>query len=383
MTTEPFHPDQLYGSTQPAPRVYISPSRYIQGPGTIDEVGTYVRTLDPGSAAILASPRRRAELGDRLARGLAKSGRTTLFLEFGGETSMDEIAARTADLDNSEVSVFIALGGGKCIDAAKAIAYRIGVPLVVVPSLASNDAPCSASSVIYDASGVFQDVEFYPESPYMVVVDSGVIASAPERFLVAGIGDAMATWYEARVVAGNPDAVSTLGTRPSIAAVAIGKACAEALFDFGVAAAEAVRDGVVNEALEDVIEANTLLSGIGFESGGLAAAHGIGMSFTSFEEVHDNYLHGEMVAYGVLAQLMLESEHEEAKRVAGLFDQVGLPITLDQLSVDPDDIRQLDTLASGTVAFPFTANMPFQVNEEMVVQALRDADSLGRSLVKR
>jgi glycerol dehydrogenase len=139
----------------------------------------------------------------------------------------------------------------------------------------------------------------------------------------------------------------------------------------------------VNDALETVVEANTLLSGLGFESGGLAAAHGVAQSYTAIPEVHAHYLHGEMVAMGTLAHLMLESRPEEAARVAEFFATVGLPIHLGQLSLDADDSAALDVICAGTMAFPFIANMPQPVTAALVRSAVLDADRLGRGVAKK
>src|SRR4030095_10364647 len=111
-----------------------------------------------------------------------------------------------------------------------------------------------------------------------------IIASAPERYLVAGMGDAMATWYEARVCLLNPAAVSMVGARPTLASCAIGEVCAQTLFKEGHAAAAAVAAHTVNESLETVVEANTLLSGLGFESGGPGGGHGAGHARTTTSE---------------------------------------------------------------------------------------------------
>ena len=252
--------------------------------------------------------------------------------------------------------------------------------VVVVPTLASNDAPCSALSVLYTPSGVSTGVEFYPNSPAFVVVDTDIVAAAPERYLVAGMGDAMATWYEADVCLRNSHAVTTVGARPTLASCAIGETCAHTLFNEGVAAAASVRAKSASAALESVVEANTLLSGLGFESGGLAAAHGVAQSYTAIASVHANYLHGEMVAMGTLAQLMMERRQDEAIKVATFFASVGLPINLGQLSLGAGDARTLDIIAEQTLEFPFIGNMPMAVTADIVRAAVTAADTVGRSV---
>lgn len=216
-----------------------------------------------------------------------------------------------------------------------------------------------------------------------MVVDTDIIAAAPERYLVAGMGDAMATWYEARVCLLNRAGITTVGARPTLASCALGEVCAQTLHKEGRAAAAAVATNTVNDPLEAVVEANTLLSGLGFESGGVAAAHGVAQSLTAIPIVHANFLHGEMVAIGPLAQLMMESRHEEAARVAEFFANVGLPVHLGQLSLDARDNSALAVISEGTLAFPFIGNMPVAVNAELVRSAILDAHSLGLSMAEK
>ncbi len=190
----------------------------------------------------------------------------------------------------------------------------------------------------------------------------------------------MATWYEARVCLLNPAAITAVGARPTLASCAIGEVCAQTLFEQGAAAGAAVAAKTVNESLEAVVEANTLLSGLGFESGGLAGAHGVAQSYTALPKVNARYLHGEMVAMGTLAQLMMESRPDEAARVAEFFATVGLPIHLGQLSLDPDDKDALDVVAEGTLAFPFIGNMPQPLDAARVRASVLDARRLGLSV---
>lgn len=362
------------------PRVFISPQRYVQGDGVLDEVGRYLRLLNVRRAAVLMSDRARSSEGPRLRRSLESENLEATFCEFGGECSPEEIEGHAFALAD-RVDCLIAAGGGKCVDAGKSIAFRLGIPVVIVPTVASNDAPCSALSVLYTDGGVYADIEFFPQSPALVVVDTRVIAAAPERYLVAGMGDAMATWYEARACLENPNGINALSARPTLASSALGKICAETLFHEGVAAAEAVRGGTVDAALEKVVEANTLLSGLGFESGGIAVAHGVAQSCTSITRVEERHLHGEMVAIGTLVQLALEGRLDEAERVARFFASVGLPASLAQLSIDVANESDLNALVEGTVNWPYTPNMPFDVDEDMLRRALLDANEVGCTVI--
>lgn len=376
----PYLPQDLFApSGLRVPRVIIAPQRYVQGEGVLDEAGRYLSLLETRRAGILISPRRERSEGKRLVASLERAGIGSAVVHFNGECSLQEVELQTAALrgEAEPVDCLLAVGGGKCVDAGKCIAHRLGVPVVVVPTLASNDAPCSALSVVYTPEGVFSGVEFFPANPALVLVDTGVVAQAPKRYLVAGMGDAMATWYEARVCLENQNARTMVGARPTLASCALGEVCAEALYASGTAAADAVDARTVDDALERVVEANTLLSGVGFESGGLAIAHSVAQGYTAVPVVAGNYLHGEMVAMGLLTQLVAEQNLDEARRAANFFASVGLPVNLEQISLGPDRTADLDAMLEVANAFPFAHNMPFEVTPELLRRAVTDAHHLG------
>jgi len=376
---QPYFPSLVFAPEGPsaAPRVFIAPQRYVQGPGVLGHVGRYLSLVHPRRVAVLISAGGECRHGGVLVDSLRAADIAPVLRTFGGECSLEEIERHARALETQAIDCVLAVGGGKCIDAGKAIAFRLDVPIVVVPTLASNDAPCSAVSVLYTPAGVSSGVELYPNSPALVVVDTAIVAAASARFLVSGMGDAMATWYEADVCLRNPAAMTTLGARPTIASASIGESCAATLFAQGRAAAAAVAAHLVSPALEAVVEANTLLSGLGFESGGLAAAHAFAQSFTALPETNTAYLHGEMVAMGTLAQLVLESRSDEARRVARFFVEVGLPVHLGQLAVDAGNARALDTIVAGATAFPFIGNMPIPIDAAVLRAGLLDAHALG------
>ena len=96
----------------------------------------------------------------------------------------------------NHIEVIAAIGGGSAIDTAKATAYYEGLPVVVIPTVCATDAPCTGLSVIYHDDGSFSNYIFYPKNPDAVIVDTAIIAKSPVRFLVAGMGDALGTYFD-------------------------------------------------------------------------------------------------------------------------------------------------------------------------------------------
>lgn len=208
--------------------------------------------------------------GKGLISTLESHGFEITHLEFGGESSAQEID-RLVDLGR-HCDFVIGVGGGKTMDTAKAVASKLNLSVAILPTTASTDAPCSALSVIYTPEGEFERYSFFHANPDVVLVDTSVIAHAPARFLAAGMGDAIATNVEARLCKASLNFGGGLQTE---VASAIGNRCEEVLLKYGKQAYEANKAQVVTAAFEAVVEANTLMSGLGFESGGLAAAHAV------------------------------------------------------------------------------------------------------------
>lgn len=121
-----------------------------------------------------------------------------------------------------------------------------------------------------------------------------------------------------------------------------------------------------------------LLSGIGFESSGLAAAHAIHNGFTHLPECHTRY-HGEKVAFGTLTQLVLENAPlDEIETVVNFCRSVGLPTTLAGMGITEITKERLGVVAEKACAEGETIhNMPFKVTIDSVVAALLTADKLG------
>jgi glycerol dehydrogenase len=266
-----------------------------------------------------------------------------------------------------------------------------GNAVIIVPTIAATDAPTSHSAVIYTPDGAFDDYAYFNQSPSVVMIDTAVIAKAPTRFLVSGMGDALSTYFEARatseafanVNAGLPSGFREGYTAPAKStksALALATLCYETLMEDGVKAKEACDNNVVTAALENIVEANILLSGLGFESGGLAAAHAIHDGLTILEGTH-HYFHGEKVAFGTLAQLALENAlTEEIEEVLDFCFAVGLPVCLADIGVDSISDEELRAVAEkACIPEESIHSMPFPITIESVMASIVVADKIGSS----
>lgn len=355
----------------------ISPNRYVQGRGELKNLPEHAKKLGKKLFVIIsASGLKRVR--DLLEKSFENTGVELVFEEFQGECCETEIKRLGSRFQENKCDLVVGVGGGKIHDSAKAAAYYQGAPVVIIPTIASTDAPCSALSVIYSETGVFERYLFLNSNPDLVLVDTDIIAAAPSRLLVSGMGDALATYFEARAVAAS-GALSCAGGKPTKGALALAKLCYETLLEDGVKAKLAVEAGACTQAVENIIEANTYLSGIGFESGGLAGAHAIHNGLTVIKDCHHLY-HGEKVAFGTLTQLVLENAGQKLlEEVIGFCMDVGLPTTFAELGMArPDKDLLMEAAVRACSPDDTLVNMPFEVTPEMVYAAMVGADALGR-----
>lgn len=360
-------------------KIICSPGSYIQGPGEIRKLAGYYSQLGSKGAYLIV---------DRFIYDTYKDDIVSSFEEekipyaihvFGGECSESEIRKHAEQM--GECDAVFGIGGGKTLDTAKGVGIYYGnQPCVIVPTAASTDAPCSRLAVLYTDEHEFDRYMPLHRNPDMVIMDTDIIAAAPVRFLMAGIGDAFATYYEAAACS-RKNAVTMTGGRCTKGGMALAKLCLDTLYEDGLKAKAAAECKVSTQALENVIEANTYLSGVGFESGGLAAAHAIHNGLTNLEETHF-LLHGEKVAFGALTQLVLENRStEEIEKAIRFLKACGLPVCFADMKLENASDEKLMIAAEAACAPDDTmGNMPFEVTPKDVVAAMKTASRLASSL---
>lgn len=357
----------------------LFPGKYIQGAGALAELPDLIN-LHGKRGLILASPHAYEHVLP--ASGLKATLPSLRTERFGRECCEKELTRLAGAIHDHKADVVVGMGGGKAIDAAKIAADRAGIPVIIVPTIASTDAPCSGCAVIYSEQGVFASVYYQKSNPSAVVLDSTIIAHSPVRFLVAGMGDALATWFEARSCATtqSPNVCAGLST---LTGLHLARLCYDTLLACGMAAKLAAERHVVTPDLDKIIEANTLLSGIGFESGGLGAAHSIHNGLTALPATHA-YYHGEKVAFGVLAGLQLTgASADESKTVYTFCEQIGLPTTLADLSLS--DVTRDELMKAAEKACAPEECIHHEagsITPEKVLNAMLAADAIGSHRIK-
>lgn len=368
-------------------KAFICPSKYVQGEGELYNLGYFVNTFGK-SALLIAHPDDIGRVRNQLDATAQRFGIGFVEGAFSGECTREEVQRLKTQASKNHCSCTIGLGGGKAIDTAKCVAQ--GEALIIVPTIAATDAPTSHAAVLYHGDGSFDEYAFFKQSPSVVLIDTEMIAKAPVRFLVSGMGDALATYFEARAANrafADVNAGAPCGAREGVcapakstkAAFALASLCYQSLMEDGYKAKCACEMNSVTQALENIVETNILLSGLGFESGGLAAAHAVHDGLTIMEGTHA-YYHGEKVAFGTLTQLVLEDAPEkELREVLDFCLKVGLPVCLKDIGIEKLSGEELENIAGMACGPQETMGaMPFVVSPGMVASAIITADKIGR-----
>ena len=358
--------------------VLIAPHKYIQGRDILKELGNYLKPLGR-RPLLLWDECVKGIVGVTVLESLRHSGMEAVEAMFQGEATCEE-RERVGQLARQQgADISVGLGGGKILDVAKAVAVDAGLKMVTCPTIASNDSPTSAASVWYDTQGNFVNFECWPSNPDIVLVDSQVIARGPVRAFVAGMGDALSTWVETEAAC-KTRAANLAGGRPTMAAVALARLCFDTLMEHGLEAKRDLEHQALTPAVEKVIEANVLLSGLGFESGGLATAHMVGNLLSNVPECK-RFMHGEKVAFGIITQLCLDDEIDVQQRntIVDFEIAAGLPVSFADINLEGATRQRLAGIGEACAGEgSLCHNHPFPVTAVDVVDAMIAADALGQ-----
>ena len=393
-------------------KVLRSPLRYVQGPDALLQMGEQLEMLGIKNPLILASPSAKKIVEPILTRALKEKSIGYDFIQFGGQCNFKEIErVKNACLAGGHDAI-INCGGGKTIDTGRAAAtgpatnvqkdppefipkFGAGVACINVPTVAATDGSTSASALVYTDKGTVEALMKFPTNPTMVFVDTAVIAKSPIRLLVAGMGDALNTHFEADM--NYRTASPSIGTRAlsTITGRALAKLCLDILLEFGLQARKEAEEGIPGPGLEAVVEATVLLSGLGFENCGLSAAHAVAHGFDHVAEFFERHpFHGEQSGFGTLVQLILEGRSPQfLDKIFGFCRAVGLPTTLEELGLSKtadEVLAQVADAASKSILIQSMAgawkqrdrNGRFYDDRELF-NALKATDAYGKAFAGR
>jgi len=326
-------------------RVVTGPANYFSFPGAIDRLGDFYTPEQLDKALWIYGERALVAAKDYLPETFtASQAKRVLFKAHCSETEVQRIA----DIGGRDRQVVIGIGGGAVLDTAKVVARRLGLPVVAVPTIAATCAAWTPLSVWYNDEGQALRYEIFNDANHLVLVEPRIILAAPKEYLLAGIGDTLAKWYEAVVLSPQPE------TLPLTVQLGLNTALTirDVLLNQSEDALQAQADKQLTQpflnVLDAIIAGGGLVGGLGDRYTRIAAAHSVHNGLTALPQT-DAFQHGTKVAYGILVQSALLNQPEVVRQLTALYRVLDLPVSLAELNVDIHDEKQTARLIERTL----------------------------------
>ena len=348
------------------------PATYINEPGAIKKAGAYLKGLGKKRILLIAGPHTLAAVEEKFARSLQEGQSYTkeIFQGYPTKALAEQYAALAKEY---QADIFVAAGGGRAMDVTKAAADIAKLPVFTIPTVIGTCAAWAACSVLYDDKGDFREVRYNRQSPVFVLADTEIIAHSPVRYAKSGIADTYAKWYELHPVSRQNQQNLTLAITEYGAEKArdiLEKESGEAL--------TAMEQGQVNQPLQDIIDSVIYLAGYSSSitggEGRVAFPHQFYNSIRGVKESQARY-HGELVAYGMLVQMVLNGESPvDIRRLAQRLGQVDNLFSLAEIGLAEEENRNF--VANRIVDEYQPLTIPAEKhNVPDIVQAITEAES--------
>lgn len=293
---------------------------------------------------------------------------------YGRDCTYENIHRIAALAKEKAVDMIFGMGGGKALDTAKGAADEAKLPIFTFPTIAATCAATTALSVVYKEDGNFDSFYYFDRPARHCFIDLQIIAEAPWKYLQAGIGDTIGKFFECHFSARGDKL-----THSSALGCEISNMCYAPLLEYGVQALQDCKEHTVSVALEQAVLANIVSTGLVSlmvsDEYNCAIAHSVYYGLVLLPEFEEHYLHGNVVAYGVLVQLLVDNDREEARRLKAFMKKLGMPAALKEMQV-PLDREYLKEVLIETVTGPDMEHIPYKVTEDMIYQAMEDVEAL-------
>ncbi|OZG51840.1 glycerol dehydrogenase [Pseudoscardovia radai] len=313
------------------------PNRYVSRIGAALHLGRYIEdyhrpVIVTGEASWQAYTRYVATATDP-ETGLRGEVPLTLVEHYDGSATIRN-ARQIAGRLPADTDAIVAIGGGKLSDTAKNVAELARTDIIVVPTLASTCSAYSTVSVNYDERHRYVSSPLHPRTSVLTLVDPALVATGPRRYLVGGIGDTLAKWYESAPIF---DHAEHLGPFDLLARESARLIRAQ-LLEHGAAALQALDEGRVDVHLQTVVDTVIGLAGTVGGFGGAAArasgAHAVNDALSLIPGAAQ-VTHGEKVAYGILVQLAAQGLEDDIRALLPFYRRIGLPRSLGDMGLAP------------------------------------------------
>lgn len=283
--------------------------------------------------------------------------------KYQGECSYENANKIINSLKEKEIDLVLGVGGGKAIDTAKLVAFKLKRDIFTVPTIASTCAGTSALSVVYNNDKSFKEICLYENPPKKIFIDLETIKKSPKKYIWAGMGDTLAKFYEVRLKAEYLKNKNIDINFPSSMGVELSKLCRDIIITNGIKAYE---NPEINEEFKKVVLAIIVNTGMvsnlvdEFLNGGIA--HSVFYGLTVLPRIEKEHLHGEVVAFGILVQLLMEKRFDEYKELSKFYTDMNFPQKLSDVVILDEFFEKENEIIKEILAGPDLIDFDFDMS---------------------
>lgn len=353
------------------PALAIAPAQVLRDHRLLEHCGPLLATYGQ-RPFLVGGTHSLDQIRDRFQPVLEAQSLTWTEGSYGKDCSDESLKQLRKTIAEHKADFIIGVGGGKALDAAKLLAHQTQLPIVTIPTSAATCAAWTALSNVYTHAGAFKYDVPLPTCPNLLLLDYELIATAPTRTLIAGIGDALAKWYEASVSSGHSQQTLIIG------AVQQARILRDILLQKSAEAIAHPGSPVWREVVDAAVLMAGLIGGLGGAQCRTVAAHAVHNGLTHLAQQTRSSLHGEKVAFGILVQLRLEEMIQgnqlaasARQQLLGFYQQIGLPMTLKDLDMGQITMEDLEQAAQVACAPKSDLHhLPFPVTPTQLMAAM-------------
>lgn len=302
--------------------VRLSPVEYVNEAGILKQLNQIISEKNYLKPVILTDERVIQASETFLPDNFYEHYRVILFKDHATYVEIDRIVSLLESAD-----VLIALGGGQLLDTAKSVVSKGNIDLINIPTIASNCAAITTKSMIYsEGNHELVGRQRHNKPVQLVLVDPLLLRNTPTSYLLSGIGDTLAKYYEIRRRLYVPEAQGAI-LDIARTTIEISKERTLEINDLNQ-----IDDQTFANLLDTIFLVAASVDGFAVTRGRSVAAHSFHNGYLKVID-HPAKTHGEIVAFGILVQLAIENEQAELAKLKKFYQTLGLPTQLADLQL--------------------------------------------------
>lgn len=330
---------------------------------------------DYGSSAVIIAGKKSLEASRGFLLNSLKDIKIVDEIYYGGVASYENVDILKNMESVKKADMVFAIGGGRSLDTSKTLCDIISKPLFAFPTLASNCASVTSLSVMYHNDDSFKDLYSQNRPPIHTFINTEVILHSPERFFIAGIGDASSKQYETIFSTRNQslDYKNFLGYE-------IIKECTNDIMKYSLEAYNDFKNKKITDNLNriilHIIYTTGLTSVMMRDDFHISLPHAIYNGLTKIKRIGETFFHGELVAYGVLLLLIMDKQLDKFEKAFNFNKTLSLPTSIKKLGIENISLenKELNEVLDGAFNSKDLDISPYTINKEMIIKAMLELE---------